>query len=228
MQRTIAIVEDEPAIRDNYAAMFTRQGYRVATYANRMQAQQGFSTDLPDLVILDIGLDDEIDAGLDLCRELRARSASLAILFLTARDSDLDSIVGLRLGADDYLSKNISLEHLAARVAALMRRLEILNHPPVRQIRVDELTLDPDRMTVEWRQTAVPLTVTEFWILHALVEHPGHVRTRDQLMEAANIYVDTATVNSHIKRIRQKFLSIDSQFNHIDAVYGAGYRWQES
>ncbi|MCU7884612.1 MAG: winged helix-turn-helix domain-containing protein, partial [Candidatus Thiodiazotropha sp. (ex Lucinoma annulata)] len=183
---------------------------------------------LPDLVILDIGLADDIDGGFELCRELRKRSATLPIIFLTARDSDLDSVSGLRLGADDYLTKEISLPHLVARIAALFRRIEAMQQKqPSESLLVrGDLKLDSDRLAAHWQGTLLNLTVTEFWMLHALVRHPGHVRSRDQLMEEANIYVDSASITTHIKRIRRKFQEVDTDFTHIDSVYGAGYRWQ--
>ncbi len=228
MHRTIAIVEDEPALRDNYTALFERQGYRVRGFSDRQQALDSLTLQLPDLVILDIGLGDEIDGGLELCRELRALSPALAIIFLTARGSDLDSVVGLRLGADDYLGKDISLAHLTARVAALMRRLDVAQkNQPAQQLTHGDLVIDIDRLSVLWKQKPIAFTVTEFWMIHALAKYPGHVRSRDQLMETASILVDGATINSHIKRIRQKFLQTDPEFDAIEAVYGVGYRWLE-
>ena len=130
MSRSIAIVEDEPAIRENYADAFRREGYCVAGYADRESALIGFAGRLPDLVLIDVSLGAEPEGGFELCRELRARSATLPIIFLTARDSDLDAVSGLRLGADDYLTKDISLAHLLARVAALFRRVSALTEPP--------------------------------------------------------------------------------------------------
>ena len=124
MGRSIAIVEDEPAIRANYADALRRQGYEVAAYANRREAMAGTQTRLPDLAIIDIGLEDEIDGGFTLCRDLRAKSEKLAIIFLTARDSDFDTVAGLRMGADDYLTKDVSLPHLLARISALFRRMD--------------------------------------------------------------------------------------------------------
>ena len=129
MRKSIAIVEDEAAIRHNYAEALSKQGYRVSAYANRAEAEAGFSQRLPDLVLLDIGLDDEIEGGFELCRMLRSRSSILPIIFLSARDSDLDTISGLRLGADDYLTKDISIVNLCARVAAFFRRLDALQQP---------------------------------------------------------------------------------------------------
>jgi two-component system OmpR family response regulator len=228
MPRKIAIVEDEPAIRDNYADYLDRQGYRVTGYASRQAAMRAFDIKLPDLVILDIGLRDDFDGGFTLCRELRARSATLPIIFLTARDSDFDSVAGLRLGADDYLTKEISLPHLSARIAALFRRLDAMQQPQEkdRSISRGELSLDPDRLIVSWNDKQLDLTITEFWIVHSLVRHPGHVRHRDRLMEDANILVDAASISTHIKRIRRKFQRVDEAFDQIEAVYGAGYRWR--
>lgn len=228
MPRSIAIVEDESAIRDNYADAFRRYGYRVDGYASRDQAEKAFGTRLPNLVIIDIGLGDEAEGGFELCRNLRARSATLPIIFLTARDSELDAISGLRLGADDYLTKDISIPHLLARVVALFRRLDAdRTEPAPAVIERGNLVLDPERMTVSWNAVPVGLTVTEFWILHALVRYPGHVRSREQLMNAASLVVDEGTVTSHIKRIRRKFQEADPAFDALEAVYGAGYRWRD-
>jgi len=230
MPRHIAIVEDEPSIRENYADLFTRQGYQVSAFMGREPAQRAFEQALPDLAILDIGLNDEIDGGFELCRYLRARSETLPIIFLTARDSDFDTIAGLRLGADDYLTKDVSLHQLSARVAALFRRIQALQNSLLEeqnpQIETADLCLDMDQLRATWCGQDLALTVTEIWILHALAKHPGHVRSRDQLMEAANTYVDNATITSHIKRLRRKFQQIDANFDHIEAVYGAGYRWK--
>jgi two-component system OmpR family response regulator len=229
MKRTIAIVEDEPAIRDNYADALRRLGYRVNGYADRRSAATAFSGRLPDLVIIDVGLGDEPEGGFELCRELRARSAQLPIIFLTALDSELDEVSGLRLGADDYLTKDISLQQLSARVVALFRRVESMQQTNAAGTTLSHgsLDLDLDRLTARWRDTDVPLTVTEFWMVHALARRPGHVKNRDQLMEAANTVLDDSTITSHIKRIRRKFLASDNAFDAIQTVYGMGYRWLE-
>src|SRR5579871_4400742 len=166
MKKNIAIVEDEPALRDNYAAALSRQGYAVKTYSNRKNALQAFQVRLPDLAIIDISLEDEAEGGFDLCRELRASSQELPIIFLTARDSELDAVSGLRLGADDFLTKDVSLPHLAARVAALFRRIDALRRPHTASevIRRGSLTLDAERMQVQWNGQVVLLSLTEFWI----------------------------------------------------------------
>jgi len=222
-----AVVEDDAAIRDNYLAGLRRQGYRVAGYSGRKDALAAFENRLPDLVIIDVNLGAEVEGGFELCRQLRARSAQLPIIFLTARESELDAVSGLRLGADDYLTKRVSLEHLLARVAALFRRVEALSSSEEESDRLEQgsLVLDRDRMTAQWRGEAVPLTLTEFWVVYALALHPGHVKNREQLMAAANAVLDDGTVTSQVKRIRAKFLSIDPSFDAIQTVYGMGYRW---
>ncbi|WP_188695957.1 proteobacterial dedicated sortase system response regulator [Bowmanella pacifica] len=227
MSRRIAIVEDEVAIRENYAAVLRRQGYQVATYSNRREAMGGFEQRLPDLAIIDIGLEDEIDGGFLLCQSLRGMSPTLPIIFLTARDSDLDTVSGLRMGADDYLTKDISMPHMTARISALFRRMEALSQPDDKQQQVQcgSLSLDLNRMQARWKDTPVDLTVTEFWMVHALARFAGHVKSRQHLMQDARVVVDDSTITSHIKRIRKKFVHMDEAFDCIDTVYGMGYRW---
>ncbi len=228
MNKCVAIVEDEAAIRQNYADALSKQGYQVVTYANRPQAEAGFAQQLPDLVLLDIGLEDDVEGGFEVCRFLRQKSALLPIVFLSARDSDLDTISGLRLGADDYLTKDISLVNLCARVAAFFRRMDAMQQPqaPEEKITRGGLILDMNRYSASWQGEHVDLSLTEFWLIHALALHPGHVKSREQLMEAAHVVVDDATITSHIKRIRKKFAKLDSRFSSIESVYGMGYRWK--
>ncbi len=227
MAKRIAIIEDETAIRDNYAAAFTREGYVVGGYAARQPAMQAFEIRLPDLVVIDINLEDDVEGGFELCRDLRAKAPELPIIFLTARDSEFDAVSGLRLGADDYLTKDISLPHLMARVAALFRRLDAMQQPQADTSRLvrGELEIDTDRMAVQWMNQPVGLTLTEFWLVHALARYPGHVKNRQQLMDAAQAVLDDNTITSHIKRIRRKFVAIDAGFDAIETVYGMGYRW---
>ena len=228
MARTIAIVEDDPAIRANYADALRKHGYEVSAYASRIEAMAALATRLPDLALLDIGLGDEPDGGFALCRELRARSSTLPILFLTAHDSDFDAVSGLRMGADDYLTKDVSLPHLLARVSALFRRADLLAQPAQTEdiLERGKLKLDMKRFSVAWDGKPVELTLTEFWLVHALAKFPGHVKNRDQLMAEAHIVVDDSTITSHIKRIRKKFAAVDPGFACIDSVYGMGYRWK--
>src|SRR5215475_7203179 len=227
MKKVIAIVEDEPALRDNYAAAFAREGYAVRSYAERAQALAACSARLPDLAVIDISLADEPEGGFELCRQLRALSAELPIIFLTARDSELDAVSGLRLGADDFLTKDLSLAHLIARVNALFRRVDALRRPAEASqiVRRGALTLDAERMQAQWDGKVVLLSLTEFWIVHALARHPGHVRNRQQLMDAANVVLDDNTITSHVKRIRRKFQSVYPRFDGVQTVYGMGYRW---
>lgn len=228
MSRRIAIVEDDQALRDNYSDVLRRQGYEVAAYADRASALLAFRGRLPDLAILDIGLGDEIDGGFALCRDLRGLSATLPILFLTARDSEFDTVAGLRLGADDYVTKDISLPHLLARVAALFRRVEALTQGPPQEEVLERgpLRLDAKRFTVAWRGRPVELTLTEFWMVHTLARFPGHVKDREQLMRDAQLVVDEGTITSHVKRIRRKFQAADPGFDRIETIYGMGYRWR--
>ena len=231
MAKHIALVEDDLALRENYIAALTAQGYEVSAYVDRLSAQAAFAQSLPDLAIIDIGLGHEHDGGFAVCQFLRQQSATLPIMFFTARDNDIDTISGLRMGADDYLTKDISLAHMLARVAALFRRTELQQTPvPVQSesdtICVDDLVVDKERMTVTWQQSSIILTVTEFWLLYAIVERPGHVKSRDQLMSASKMVVDDTTITSHIKRIRKKFLHIDKDFDALETVYGMGYRWR--
>ena len=228
MPRRIAIVEDDPAIRANTADALKKHGYDVAAYAARAEALAAFRIRLPDLAVIDIGLGDEFDGGFALCRDLRALSSALPIIFLTARDSDLDVVSGLRMGAYDYLTKDASLPQLLARVAALFRRADVAREPQQAADIIERGPLRPDaqRLTATWGGEPVPLTLTEFWMVHTLAKFPGHVKHREQLMRDARLVVDDGTITSHIKRLRRKFLSVDPGFDHIDTVYGMGYRWK--
>ena len=228
MGRRIAIVEDEEAIRANYAEALARQGYDVSAYGDRASALAAFRNRLPELAVIDIGLGDEPEGGFTLCAELRALSTRLPIIFLSARDSDFDIVSGLRLGADDYLTKDVSLPHLLARIAALFRRIDALaaSGPDDEIVARGALRLDAMRLAAEWRGHPLGLTLTEFWMVHTLARTPGHVKSRDQLMQDARLVVDDGTITSHIKRIRRKFVAVDSDFDHIESVYGMGYRWR--
>ena len=227
MAKRIAIVEDEAAIRENYVAAFQREGYAVDAYDSRAPALAAFDARLPDLVVIDINLRDDVEGGFELCRELRSRAADLPIIFLTARDSEFDAVSGLRLGADDYLTKDISLPHLMARIAALFRRMDAMQQPAAAESSITrgDLAIDTDRMSVLWQDQPVGLTLTEFWLVHAMARYPGHVKNRQQLMDAAQAVLDDNTITSHVKRIRRKFAAIDPDFDCIETVYGMGYRW---
>jgi two-component system OmpR family response regulator len=229
MARRIALVEDDPTIRQNYTDALTRAGYDVAAFGDRASATRTLAARLPELAIIDIGLGSEIDGGFALCRDLRSASSRLPIIFLSARDSDFDIVSGLRVGADDYVTKDVSLPHLLARIAALFRRVDATTQAPAAEdiLHRGKLELDAQRMSATWGGQSVGLTVTEFWMIHSLARHPGHVKDRDQLMRDAEMVVDDGTITSHVKRIRKKFLALDPAFDAIETVYGMGYRWVE-
>ncbi len=228
MPKNIAIVEDEPAIAANYRDALQQAGFQVSLYPDRPSAWSAFQKSLPDLAIIDVGLGDEFEGGFDLCRDLRSRSSTLPIVFLTARENEFDKVSGLRLGADDYLTKDISLHHMMARITALFRRIDAFskgNQELDELLNRGYLSINKSRLQVFWQTALVDLTVTEFWIVHALARYPGQVKNRQQLMDAANVVLDDNTITSHIKRIRKKFQTIDNQFDCIATVYAQGYRW---
>ena len=228
MPHHIAIVEDEAALAANYRDALQRHQYTVSLHSDRPGALLAFERQMPDLAIIDITLGDEIEGGFELCRELRSRWGELPIVFLTARESELDIVSGLRLGADDYFTKDISLNEMLARIGALLRRVQAMRSPEVQEdvVQRGDLTLNAERMTSRWKGGSPELTIIEFRIVQALSARPGHVKSRQQLMEAAGVVQDDNTITSHIKRIRRKFAAIDKEFDRIEAIYGLGYRWR--
>lgn len=228
----VAVVDDEENIRETVGFALRREGYPVELYATGLEGWRAFQQKLPGLVILDIVMP-EMD-GLELCRRIRAVSETIPIIFLTSRDEELDRVLGLEIGADDYLCKPFSMRELLARVKVLFRRAAIdqsgtrpAADAPLRQ---GELELDLQRYSVRWKNIPINLTVTEFMMLHALVRYPGHVKTRKQLHQDGyphDAYVSDRTIDSHIKRVRRKFEDADTSFDRIETVYGLGYRWKE-
>jgi two-component system response regulator ChvI len=228
----VAVVDDEDNIRETVAFALRREGYPVELYGTGLEAWRTFQQKLPGLVILDITMP-EMD-GLELCRRIRAVSETIPIIFLTSRDEELDRVLGLEIGADDYLCKPFSMRELLARVKVLFRRAAIddgAKRPAAdAPMQLGDLELDLQRYTVRWRGQPVNLTVTEFMMLQALVRHPGHVKTRKQLHQDGyphDVYVSDRTIDSHIKRVRRKFEEVDPSFDKVDTVYGLGYRWKE-
>ena len=226
----VAIVDDEANIRETVAFALKREGYEVAMYPDGAEAWTDFRQRLPDVIILDI-LMPRMD-GLDLCRHIRTISETVPIIFLTSRDDEVDRVLGLELGADDYLGKPFSTRELIARIRVLLRR-SARRAAPARDdetvLTVGSLELDPQRFIVRWKGKPIDLTVTEFLMLQALVRHPGHVKTRQQLTRDGyphDNYVSERTIDSHVKRIRKKFEAVDPAFDRIDTVYGMGYRFQ--
>jgi len=229
--RRIVVVEDEETIREGICAALRRDSHDPHGFDDGQTAWEAVQTAMPDLAILDIGVP-RMD-GLELCRRLRARSDRLPIIFVTSREDEFDRVLGLEIGADDYLCKPFSMRELMARVKILLRRAAQIagtaESEPIEPIRaVGDLRLDPLRLTVTWKGAGVPLTVTEFLLVQALARRPGAVLTRDQLMDSAypdRTHVSDRTIDSHVKRIRRKFASVDSSFAAIEGVYGAGYRY---
>ena len=228
--RLIAVVEDEATIREMVSLALGKEGYRTESFDDGVRAWDAFARALPDLVILDIGLP-RLD-GLEICRRLRTRSESLPIIFVTSREEEFDRVLGLEIGADDYLCKPFSIRELMARVKVLLRRASIGDAPRASEDQLmvfGLLTIDPLRLTVSWDGQAVPLTVTEILLLQGLTRRPGVVKSREQLMQDAypdRVAVSDRTIDSHVKRIRRKFQAIDSAFDQIEGVYGAGYRYR--
>jgi two-component system response regulator ChvI len=228
--RLIAVVEDEETIREAMCFALRREGHRTEAYGDGGLAWDAFARALPDLAVLDIGLP-RMD-GLELCRRLRSRSEALPIIFVTSREDEFDRVLGLEIGADDYLCKPFSMRELMARVKVLLRRSALSGGASAADdplVVVGGLVLDPRMLTAVWHGRNVPLTVTEFLLILALARRPGVVKTRDQLMDDASsdsVTVSDRTIDSHIKRSRRKFQALDPAFAGIEGVYGAGYRYR--
>lgn len=230
MAKRIAIVEDDPDQRANYVDAVIMKGYEVISYASRQEALDGFDKQLPDLVILDIILGEEVDAGFQLCRDLLARAPSLPVIFLTERINEIDKISGLRLGAWDYLPKPISLDYLAERISSLLRIEEVRatenDSTSEGGRRVGDLFLNEDALLVSWKGNRIDLSGTEFRMLAMLVRQPGHAVNYDALMHVTmQSLVTNNTINTHMRNIRKKFEMIDEEFSSIKSEYGFGYRW---
>ncbi len=227
----VAVVDDEENIRETVGYALKREGYRVDLYPDGQAAWEKFSQTLPDVLVLDIVMP-RMD-GLELCRRIRGKTEVLPIIFLTSRDEEFDRVLGLELGGDDYLVKPFAVRELLARVKVLFRRLALLGKSapePGEKLVLGELELDLARYQASWKGALLPLTVTEFLLLQALARRPGHVKSRGRLMEECypnDAYVSERTIDSHVKRLRKKFVLIDSEFDSIDTVYGVGYRYRE-
>jgi len=231
MAQTVALVDDDRNILTSVSMTLEAEGFKVRTYADGAEALRGLTAQPPDLVVLDIKMP-RMD-GMEVLQRLRKTSA-LPVIFLTSKDDEVDELLGLRMGADDYITKPFSQRLLIERIRALLRRGEIARDAAdggSSQVIVrGDLVLDPGRHACTWKGQAVALTVTEFLILKSLASRPGHVKNRDQMIDAAygeNIYVDDRTIDSHIKRLRRKFREVDSEFAHIETLYGVGYRYRE-
>lgn len=225
MSHSIALVDDDRNILTSVSIALEAEGYEVRTYSDGEEALREISRNPPNIAVLDIKMP-RMD-GMELLAELKKRS-DLPIIFLTSKDDEVDEAMGLRMGADDYIKKPFSQRLLIERIRAVLRRMdpassasEIINR--------GDLMMDTSRHLCTWKETQVNLTVTEFLLLHALAVNPGHVKSRDQLIDAAygeNIYVDDRTIDSHIKRLRRKFRAAVPDFDEIDTLYGVGYRYK--
>ncbi|RDD60340.1 response regulator transcription factor [Ferruginivarius sediminum] len=232
MQETIALVDDDRNILTSVSIALEAEGFKVRTYADGTEALRGITASPVDVAVLDIKMP-RMD-GMELLNRLR-ESSNLPVIFLTSKDDEVDEVVGLRMGADDYITKPFSQRLLIERIRALLRRERLAGgtsgETGEQAIVRGELTLDPSRHLCAWKGREVNLTVTEFLILKALAQRPGHVKSRDQLMDAAygeSIYVDDRTIDSHIKRLRKKFKSADNAFAQIETLYGVGYRYRDA
>ncbi len=229
---TIALVDDDQNILTSVSIALESEGYKVAVFEDGATALEKIAAAPPDLVVSDIKMP-TMD-GMELLRRIR-QSSDLPLIFLTSKDEEIDEVLGLTMGADDYVKKPFSQRLLLERIKAVLRRRQAPSQTSSDEeskvIQRGRLSLDPMRHSCMWQEQPVTLTVTEFLILQALAQRPGFVKSRDQLMDAAyddQIYVDDRTIDSHIKRIRKKFRVIDKQFDAIETLYGVGYKYTES
>lgn len=235
MSHTIALVDDDRNIIASVSLLLESEGYTVRCYHDGSEALRGLTQDPPDMAILDIKMP-RMD-GMELLQHLR-KTSDLPVIFLTSKDDEVDEVLGLRMGADDYIRKPFSQRLLLERIRTLLRRLEARKADTTTPTALSDtalvrgdLVLDPARHHVQWKGQTVDLTVTEFLILQGLAQRPGHVKSRDQLIDIAygeHIYVDDRTIDSHIKRLRKKLRDTDSDFNAIETLYGLGYRYKDA
>jgi two-component system response regulator ChvI len=227
----IALVDDDRNILTSVSLTLEAEGFVVETYNDGQSALEAFNRRMPDMAVLDIKMP-RMD-GMDLLQRLRQKT-SIPVIFLTSKDDEIDEILGLRMGADDYVKKPFSLRLLIERIRALLRRQQAIatgESAVSEETRIMDrgaLRMDPLRHSVSWKGKDVALTVTEFLLLQALAQRPGLVKSRDQLMDVAyddQVYVDDRTIDSHIKRLRKKMRSIDNTFSAIETLYGIGYRY---
>ena len=229
----IALVDDDRNILTSVKMTLEGEGFEIDTYSDGQSALEAFYRKQPDIVVLDIKMP-RMD-GMDLLQKMRPKISS-PVIFLTSKDDEIDEVLGLRMGADDYIKKPFSQRLLVARIRALLRRQAqffdslVVGEKGRHLLERGALTMDPMRHAVTWKDSEISLTVTEFVLLQALAQRPGFVKSRDQLMDVAyddQIYVDDRTIDSHIKRLRKKMRAVDSQFSCIETLYGIGYRYSD-
>ena len=228
VKQRIALVDDDRNLLASVSMLLEAEGFAVRCFTDGASALEGLGADPADLALLDVKMP-RMD-GMELLQRLRKRS-DMPIVFLTSKDDEVDEVLGLRMGADDYIKKPFSQRLLLERIRTVLRRhRKDASDPGEAALVRGELTLDRSRHLCSWQGRPVDLTVTEFLIVMALALRPGHVKSRDQLMDAAygeHIYVDDRTIDSHIKRLRKKFRLVDGDFGHIETLYGIGYRYRE-
>ncbi len=228
----IALVDDDRNILTSVSMALEAEGYRIMTYSDGASALAGFKTSPPDLAVLDIKMP-RMD-GMELLRRLRQNS-EMPVILLTSKEEEIDELFALKIGADDFIRKPFSQRLLVERVKVVLRRATPRDgynakEPPAKLLERGQLIVNPERHTCMWMGKPVMLTVTEFLILQSLASHPGVVKSRNALMDAAyddDIHVDDRTIDSHIKRMRYKFKEVDDAFDMIDTLYGVGYRFRE-
>ena len=229
----IALVDDDRNILTSVSMTLEAEGFEVETYNDGQSALDAFNKRMPDMAVFDIKMP-RMD-GMDLLQRVRQKT-NMPVIFLTSKDDEIDEVLGLRMGADDYVKKPFSQRLLVERIRALLRRQEAIEGvvmPDTEENKVMQrghLTMDPLRHAVTWKGMDVSLTVTEFLLLQALAQRPGFVKSRDQLMDVAyddQVYVDDRTIDSHIKRLRKKMRMVDDDFSAIETLYGIGYRYNE-
>ena len=231
MRKNIALVDDDRNILTSVSMLLEAEGFQVKTYTDGASALEGLTQAPPDLAIFDIKMP-RMD-GMELLNRIR-KTHQFPVIFLTSKDEEIDEVLGLRMGADDFIRKPFSQRLLLERIRAVLRRADTSGpkgEGQAERIVRGELVLDPSRHQCTWKGKEVHLTVTEFLLLKSLAERPGHVKNRDQLMDAAygeTIYVDDRTIDSHIKRVRRKFREVDGEFEQIETLYGIGYRYRDS
>lgn len=234
MTQIIALVDDDRNILTSVSMALEAEGYEVRTYNDGEEGYQGITGSLPDLAVLDIKMP-RMD-GMEVLSKIREKS-SIPVIFLTSKDDEVDEVIGLRMGADDYITKPFSQRLLIERIRALLRRgsldqgKAVASENDENKIIRGSLTLDDERHVCSWKGQHVNLTVTEYLLLKSLAQRPGMVKNRDQLIDMAygeNIYVDDRTIDSHIKRVRKKFRKVDPEFSQIETLYGVGYKYKET
>tara|TARA_B100000401_G_scaffold303486_1_gene208635 strand:+ start:270 stop:959 length:690 start_codon:yes stop_codon:yes gene_type:complete len=229
MSEKITLIDDDNNILTSVSVALKAEGWEVETYNDSEQGLIALQRNTPDIAILDIKMP-KLD-GMEVLKKLR-ESNDVPVIFLTSKDDEIDEAIGLRMGADDYITKPFSQKLLIERIRAVLRRSSYKNNDVSdKLIQRNNLSLDPDRHLCKWKGEEIRLTVTEFLILYSLAQRPGLVKNRDQLIDTAygeTIYVDDRTIDSHIKRMRRKFRVFDKNFDHIETLYGVGYRYRDS